>query len=139
MLSQRKFEPKFRKVSCFLYSCSSYRNQSVDMLSKVNSKCCKHFDNRGVINHGNILEYILHLNDIIEVYIVCVCKFRFNLGTFILNAQVWNSVRKSSEKKEKIALKNPRKFSGKKSELGSLFSILVCYFPKRRPPPRMIS
>ena len=63
---ERKFEPKVRKVSCFLYSYSSYKNQQVDMLSTENKKCYKHFNSRGVINHGNILEYILYLNDIIE-------------------------------------------------------------------------
>ena len=32
------------------------------MLSKANKKCYKHFNNGGVINHGNIVEYILYLN-----------------------------------------------------------------------------
>ena len=118
MLSQRKFEPKFRKVSCFLYSCSSYRNQSVDMLSKVNTKCCKHFDNRGVINHGNILEYILHLNDIIEVYIVCVCKFRFNLGTFILKPKYGIPSGSLLKKKKRLLLKVRENFLEKNPSWG---------------------
>ena len=36
------------------------------MLSTVKEKCYKHFKSRGVINHGNILEYALYLNNIIE-------------------------------------------------------------------------
>ena len=43
---------------------SSYRNLSVDLLSKANKKCYKHFNNR--VNHGNILEYKLYLINIIE-------------------------------------------------------------------------
>ena len=36
------------------------------MLSKGNKKYYKHFNNLGVINHGNLLEYTLYINDIIE-------------------------------------------------------------------------
>ena len=36
---------------------------------------------------------------------------------------------------KKIALKSPRKFSRKNIQGGVLFIILVCYFPKIRPPP----
>ena len=36
------------------------------MLRTTNEKCYKNFKSRGVINHGNILEYTLYLNNIIE-------------------------------------------------------------------------